>query len=182
VTYHPKTQEHLTKTDEIITQFKVFMNKIFTNMNTETMRRGIKFGVFKKVTFPFTKLCENNNLNSLDEIYKVACSEYGIDPDTATCLFTRDLKEILKKKGQDHVLSSDEINQKIKECNQYMRQLIEANYLSKHFRNILKTADDYFMYRKQFSNYFASNSFLTYAFKLNENTHQNIKICERQGR
>lgn len=172
---HAKGSEPLTKIDERITQFKVFLNKIFINMHPETMRRGIKLGVFKKVIFPYTKLLENNNLNSLDEIYKVACSEYGIDPDTANCLFTRDLKELIKKKS-DYTITPEEFSQKVKECNVYMRKLIETDYLSRHFRNILKTADDYFMFRKQFSNYYATNSFLTYALKLNENNHQNIKI------
>lgn len=64
--------ENSTKTDERINHFKVFMNKIFTNINTETMRRGVRFGVFKKIVFPYTKLYEENNLNSMDEIYKIA--------------------------------------------------------------------------------------------------------------
>lgn len=79
-----KGHESLIKTDDRITQFKVFLNKIFTYMHPETMRRGIKIGVYKKIILPYVKLTEENNLSTLDEIYKIACAEYGIDPDTAT--------------------------------------------------------------------------------------------------
>ena len=51
-----KALEHATKTDERMTQFKVFLNKIFSYMHPETMRRGVKLGVFKKIIFPYTKL------------------------------------------------------------------------------------------------------------------------------
>lgn len=84
ITNNIQALENETKIDQMITQFKVFMNKILMYMNSESMRRGIKFGVFKKILFPFTKLCEDDELSSLDDIYKLACSECGIDPDTAT--------------------------------------------------------------------------------------------------
>lgn len=178
-----KAYENPTKTDERINQFKVFMNKIFNFMHPETMRRGIKLGVFKKIIFPFSKLYEDNNQTSLDEIYKIACSEYGIDPDTATCLLTRDIKLLMKQKPEGTLnIEPDEIKAKVKECNQYMRRLVDPDYLANHLKSILKSVDEYFMFRKQFSNYYASNSFLTYAFKLNDNTHSNIRICTRQGR
>jgi hypothetical protein len=57
--------------DERITQFKVFLNKIFSYMHPESMRRGVKLGIFKKIVFPNTKLYEENNLNFIDEIYKI---------------------------------------------------------------------------------------------------------------
>ena len=76
-----KLYEESTKTDERITHLKVYLNKIFQHQNSETMRKGIRLGIFKKMIFPFTKLYEENNLSSLDEIYKLACSESGIDYD-----------------------------------------------------------------------------------------------------
>mmetsp|Transcript_42638 Transcript_42638/g.49882 ORF Transcript_42638/g.49882 Transcript_42638/m.49882 type:complete len:110 (+) Transcript_42638:790-1119(+) len=74
------------------------------------------------------------------------------------------------------LIDSKDSKQKVNLCNGYMRRLISKDYLSNHFKNIIKTVDEYFMYRKQFSNYYASNCFLTYAFSLTDNTHQNIKI------
>ena len=123
-------------------------------------------------------------MNSLDEIYKVACAEIGIDPDAATCLLTRDMKGELAKKDDESIqnLEPHEITEKVKECNKYMRNLVNSDYLSNHYKSILKTIDEYFMFRKQFSNYYASNSFLTYAMRLFDNTHQNLRICTRHGR
>lgn len=93
------------------------------------------------------------------------------------------MKKLLKSKGNDQsTFTEEEKSNAIGQNNKYMRRLVENNYLSKHFKNSLNTVDDYFMFRKQFSNYYASNSFLTYAFKLNENSLNNIKICSRHGR
>ena len=89
-------------------------------------------------------------MNSLDEIYKVACAEIGIDPDAATCLLTRDMKGELAKKDDESIqnLEPHEINEKVKECNKYMRNLVNSDYLSNHYKSILKTIDEYFMFRK----------------------------------
>lgn len=176
--------ENPTKIDERLTQFKVFMNKIFMYMYPETMRRGIRFGVNKKILFPFTKLCEDYGVSTLDEIYEIACSSSGLDPDTANVLFSRDIKEILKKKMGDEIpnLEESELEKVTKDCNTYMRKLIEDEYLSNHFKNLLKTVDEFFMFRKQFTNYFASNSYLTHCFKLNNNYLKNLKVCTEHGR
>ena len=176
--------ENPTKIDEKLTQFKVFMNKIFMHMYPETMRRGIRFGVNKKIMFPFTKLCEDYGLSSMNEVYEIACSHSGLDPDASNVLFSRDLKQILKKKVGDGIptLEKSEIDHATKECNTYMRRLIEEGYLSNHFKNLLRTVDEFFMFRKQFTNYYASNSYLTHCFKLNKNTLKNLMICTEHGR
>ena len=67
-----KGYEVPTKTDERLTQFKVFLNKIFKYEHPETMRRGVKLGVYNKIILPYVKLTEENNLSTLDEIYKIA--------------------------------------------------------------------------------------------------------------
>lgn len=182
--YNLRGDDNKAKIDERITQFKVFMNKILMHMHPETMRRGIRFGVYKKILFPFTKLREDYGINTLDEIYEIACSHNGLDPDTANVLFSRDIKEILKNKMGDDIptLEKSEMNQAVKECNQYMRRLIEDTHLSTYFKNLLKTVDEYFMFRKQFTHYYASNSFLTYVFKLNNNSLKNLRICTEHGR
>ena len=56
------------------------------------------------------------------------------------------------------------------------------DYLCNHFKSIIKTVDEYFMYRKQFSQYYATNCFFTYIFSLTENNLQNMKICSKYGR
>ena len=121
-----KAYEYPTKTDERLTQFKVFLNKIFKYEHPETMRRGVKLGVYNKIILPYIKLTEENNLSTLDEIYKIACAEYGIDNDAATWLYTKEMKiDIEKKNIEDRqTISQEEFTEKVKLCNKWMRRII----------------------------------------------------------
>lgn len=65
----------------------------------------------------------------------------------------------------------------INKVNKFMRKIIDKNYLTKYFKNAIKTMDEYYMYRKQFTQYYATNCFLTYILNLTENTPSSIKIC-----
>ena len=111
-----KGHEVPTKTDERLTQFKVFLNKIFKYEHPETMRRGIKLGVYNKIILPYVKLTEENNLSTLDEIYKIACAEYGIDPDAASCLYTKEMKICIDKKNKEdnQAISAEDFKEKVK--------------------------------------------------------------------
>lgn len=154
-----KQYEKATKTDERITQLKVFLNKIFMYHNTETMRRGIKLGVFKKLYFPYTKLYEENNISSLDEVYKLACSESGVDSDCASSIYINEMQKIYDKKNEVDRQTLDTADQEkiVKKVNKFMRKIIDKKYLTNYFKNSIKTMDEYYMFRKQFTQYYGTN-------------------------
>ena len=149
----------------------------------ETMRRGLKLGVYNKIILPYVKLTEENNLSTLNEIYKIASAEYGIDSDAATCLLTKEIKILIEKKQErNKIISAEDFKEKVKLWNHWMRRIVSIgkyikhllfcflynfniDYLRNNFKSIIKTVDEYFMFRKQFSQYYATNCFFTYRIR-----------------
>ena len=89
------------------------------------------------------------------------------------------MRKIYDRKPDSEKQEIKEEDQKmiINKVNKFMRKIIDKNYLTKYFKNAIKTMDEYYMYRKQFTQYYATNCFLTYILNLTENTPSSIKIC-----
>ena len=94
------------------------------------------------------------------------------------------MRKIYDKKPESEKQEIKEEDQKmiINKVNKFMRKIIDKNYLTKYFKNSIKTMDEYYMYRKQFTQYYATNCFLTYILNLVENTPSSIKICQRYSK
>lgn len=94
------------------------------------------------------------------------------------------MKKIASKKDPENrqTIEVEDQEKIIRKCNTFMRKIVEKDYLTKYFKNSAKTMDDYFMFRKQFSMYYATNCFLTYILGLTDNTPSNLKLCTKYSR
>ena len=52
----------------------------------------------------------------------------------------------------------------------------------KYYKHSIKTMDEYFMFRKQFTQYYASNAFISHVLRLNDHSPSNLKICSRHAK
>ena len=121
------------KSDERLTQFNVFLNKIFKYEHPEAIRRRVKLGIYNKIIFSYVKLTQENNLSTLDEMYKITWAEYGIDSDAATCLLTKEIKILIEKKQErNKIISAEDFKEKVKLWNHWMRRIISKGKYIKH--------------------------------------------------
>jgi hypothetical protein len=97
------------------------------------MRRAIKFNYSNKTILKTNKLCEENNLTSLHEIFDQLMLENGLDSDLSTMLYLTELKK-LEEAGEDVIKLDEAATKDIHQRVYYkMKVKVERHLLTSYF-------------------------------------------------
>jgi len=166
---------HITRSDERMMQVYVLFNRMMAKYK-ETRNRNLVFHV--PLVVPLThrlRLMQTNEAHiSLEEVYEQSCAVRKIDPDKP-------------------LLTYREMMRQAKGCEQNMRARMDAydnicesvvpDYiLSRFVDRIIRSPDQYWVFKKEFAAQIALSGFLSYIMNIGDRSLHKLSFSKKSGR
>lgn len=105
--------------------------------------------------------------------------EQGLDPDLPTQMFVDRMLQLEREGTQ--ITNPEVVKEVNKEIYNQMKDLIDDNLLNSYFQRTVKSTDEFFIFRKQFTIYYTSNCYFSYLFSNQDNQLRNLKFSCKFG-